>query len=466
MSPRPIRDRNFPSPDRVRAELIGRVPPAAAPAPGFDTTVPLLIFKISRNPIHHGTLGIIRSLGRAGVPVYVLVEDGFTPASASRWLAGRFVRRPARPDKAQLLSQLLAISRRIGVPAVLLPTDDLGAIFVAEHAAALSPFFLFPAIDPALPGLLSNKRDLHFLCRRLDIPSPNLTSPSSLEDAKEFASRTTFPVIVKAHPLAVSSGVRSVSIVRTPDQLLALYRSVGLPDRLLCQEYIPDDCAEDWIFHGYSNPQTGCYIGFTGKKLRSWPPAAGATSLGVAVTNSVLREQSLRLLRDIQYAGIVDLDYRFDKRDGQYKLLDFNPRAGANFRMFENQAGVDVVRALHLDLTGRPVPEAPQLDGRKFIVESQDWLAGLSHAIHGESTLADCLRSIRGPRELAWFSMDDPLPAFVVGSRLLFRMAQKLLKAAWSRPISDRVTVRRDTDWFRQSRPPSARVQEVSSDRQ
>jgi hypothetical protein len=24
----------------------------------------------------------------------------------------------------------------------------------------------------------------------------------------------------------------------------------------------------------------------------------------------------------------MDLDYRFDKRDGQHKLLDFNPRIG------------------------------------------------------------------------------------------------------------------------------------------
>jgi hypothetical protein len=30
--------------------------------------------------------------------------------------------------------------------------------------------------------------------------------------------------------------------------------------------------------------------------------------------------------------------------------LDFNPRVGAQFRLFEDDAGSDVVRALHLDL--------------------------------------------------------------------------------------------------------------------
>lgn len=473
-------DRKSSFPDHVRVDLIDRANPAAPPAPCFDTTVPLLVFKTGSNAIHHGTLGVIRSLGRAGVPVYAVVEDGFTPACASRWLTGHFVRqarkpkgllgasgnRPTDPGKAQLLSQLLAIARRLGVPALLLPTDDLGAVFVAENAEALRPFFLFPAIDPALPGLLSNKRSLHFLCQRLDIPSPKLTSPSSLADVKQFALRTEFPVIVKADPLAVSSGVRSVSVVHTPDQLLSLYQSVAAPDSLLCQEYIPDDCAEDWIFHGYANPQTGCFVGFTGKKLRSWPRSAGATTLGIALTNNVLREQTFRLLMGTQYAGIVDLDYRFDKRDGQYKLLDFNPRIGANFRMFENEAGVDVVRALHLDLTGRPVPDAPQLDGRRFIVESQYWLASLSDAIHGESTLGDCFRAVRQPRELAWFSMDDPLPALVVGSRLLFRVAHKFLDSGRSTMRSGRDTADRQAEWFDESGSPVAPcIPEVRSDR-
>jgi len=38
----------------------------------------------------------------------------------------------------------------------------------------------------------------------------------------------------------------------------------------------------------------------------------------------------------------MDLDYRFDKRDGQYKLLDFNPRIGAQFRLLVDDNGLDV----------------------------------------------------------------------------------------------------------------------------
>jgi hypothetical protein len=37
------------------------------------------------------------------------------------------------------------------------------------------------------------------------------------------------------------------------------------------------------------------------------------------------------MLKAVGYAGIMDLDYRFDKRDGRYKLLDFKIRARLGF---------------------------------------------------------------------------------------------------------------------------------------
>jgi predicted ATP-grasp superfamily ATP-dependent carboligase len=89
----------------------------------------------------------------------------------------------------------------------------------------------------------------------------------------------------------------------------------------------------------------------------------------------VLRRKSEELFEALSYRGIMDLDYRLDKRDGQYKLLDFNPWVGSQFRLFEDAGGIDVVRALHLDLTGRPVPHHPQMDGRAFILENHDLLA-------------------------------------------------------------------------------------------
>ena len=90
-----------------------------------------------------------------------------------------------------------------------------------------------------------------------------------------------------------------------------------------------------------------------------------------------LAQLAERFCKQIGFHGIADLDWRLDLRDGQYKLVDFNPRVGNQFRLFETQAGMDVIRAMHLDLTGQAIPVSGPIEGRRIIVEHFDLPAGL-----------------------------------------------------------------------------------------
>lgn len=397
--------------------------------PQYDSEVPVLVFKAGNYPLHHGTAGIIRSLGRAGVPVYAMVEDRFTPAGASRYLAGKFVWKAAGISRECLFEGLAKIFARIGRRAILVPTDDFAAACIAENAFVLTKWFLFPPLPPGLPRRLANKRGLYSLCREHAIPCPEAAFPACLGDVHEFISRAAFPVVMKAaESQRTPAGMRSTSIARSAEELVALYERAGSAPVVL-QEYIPETFAEDWIFHGYVNPRSGCAISFTGRKLRSYPPFAGPTSAGISVRNPVLKAQSEALLQSIGYAGIMDLDYRFDRRDGRYKLLDFNPRIGANFRMFENRAGIDVVRAMHLDLTGRPVPRAPAVEGRVFLVENYELLSIPGYLRAGGLTARGWLKSIQGNREFAWLALDDPAPFPAVCARLFLQACAKAIRA-------------------------------------
>jgi D-aspartate ligase len=396
----------------------------------FDLdAVPVLILKIGNYVLHHGTLGIVRSLGSMGVPVYAIVEDRLAPVAMSRYLAGSFVRDTSSPDAGKLLTDLAAIGERLGRVAILLPTDDAAAVFISDHATVLEKWYLLPPVPRELPRHLTNKKDLYLLCRRTGVPCPEFMFPRSIDNVHEFIERATFPVVIKAiDGRRLPENARSTSIARTPSELLALYRKAESPQypNWVLQEYIPQFCAEDWIFHAYCNPKTSCFVAFTGRKLRSFPPFAGFTTLGNPVANESLRREAEKLLRAIGYAGIMDLDYRLDKRDGQYKLLDFNPRVGANFQMFEDRGGLDVVRALYLDLTGRRVPQLSAVENRTFIVESYDLFASAGYMRRGELTVREWWRSLKGPRKFAWFSLADPIPFPIMWIRLLLQITARL----------------------------------------
>jgi predicted ATP-grasp superfamily ATP-dependent carboligase len=363
----------------------------------------------------------------------------------SRYLAGAFTCPDTRVgDGEAQLTYLADIHNHLRRPAILVPTDDAAAVFISEHAGTLKEHYLFPLMPNGLARRLTNKKDLYALCRSIGVPCPEDVLPRSLGDVHQFMERAVFPVIVKAAESQRSpQGVRSTCIARTPSELLAIYKQAETPERpnLIFQEYIPQSSAEDWIVHGYRNAQTDCFVNFTGKKLRSFPPFAGLTSLGISVENEPLRRQAEKLLRDIGYAGIMDLDYRLDKRDGQYKLLDFNPRIGANFRMFEDRAGTDVVRALHLDLTGNNVLPLPA-ERRTFIVESHDLFASLSYLRHDGLTFRAWWQTLRGPREFAWLSLTDPMPFPVMCTRLVIQTARRAARRRWIRLGNFRELVR------------------------
>jgi D-aspartate ligase len=410
--------------------LASRIPPVA-----FDTSVAAVVVKLRHSTVHYGGLGVIRSLGRLGIPVYAAHEGRLAPPAASKYLSGGFVWETtgdATDDPGRPLDGLMAMAERIGGPLILVPTDDAAAIFAAEHGRELEDRFRFPRPPAGLPRVLASKRGLYQLCKQLGIPCPKAVLPSSRAEVEAFCADAAFPVVVKgAEPwlLPKGAGVRSTSIARSPDELLDLYRRVEghLATGLLLQEYIPLEAGEDWFFHGYCDQASACLVGFTGRKLRSYPAHAGPTSLGRWVPNEELWCQAEELFRAISYRGLVDLDYRLDRRDGRYKLLDFNPRLGAQFRLFEDDLGIDVVRAMHLDLTGRPVPGGQPLPGRGFVVENHDPIAALQYRRSGELTLRSWRSSVTGVREAAWFAADDPVPFAMMCLRFVLSRARRVL---------------------------------------
>jgi D-aspartate ligase len=392
-----------------------------------------VVLKFDANVFHHGALGIARTLGRLGVPVYGVQEDRWAPVARSRYLRGRLPWMDAGAAK-QNLPRLLKLGRALGGRAILVPTDDVGSVFVAEHAQALQEWYRFPRQDPRLVRSLCNKKQLHHLCGEFDVPTPETWFPTTRDEVLELLGAAVFPVVLKAiDPWLLHRGTQlaSVIIANDGDELLRWYDQMEDPrhPNLMLQEYIPGGPESIWMYNGYFNAHSESLVCFTGRKLRQHPPYTGMTTLGVCASNEVVEATTKRFMKAIGYRGIVDMGYRYDARDGQYKLLDVNPRIGATFRLFVGGNGIDVARALYLDLTGQRVEMAAAREGRKWLVESYDTVSSLRYVRDGRLTLTDWLRSFRGVNEAAWFALDDPLPFAVMWLRFLARGPRKLLQA-------------------------------------
>ena len=324
----------------------------------------------------------------------------------------------------------------IGHSTILIPMDDLSAISVAENAKALSRWFLFPQLAWDLPRQLANKASLYSLCVRLGIPCPRSVVPHSVDDVREFVDHSAFPIVMKpAEQWSLVNEQRyNPVVIHNRETLFEIYERCKRKETsaMILQQYI---AGEDWIYHGYCNSETNSYLSFTGKKLLDYPAGAGSTAVGLSLHNEEFCSQAEFFLKAISYSGICDMDWRLDKRDGRYKILDYNPRIGLNFRMFETSAGIDVVRAQHLNLTGRSIRGSPMVEGRLLTVESLYFLSTIHGGRRSILRIDAFIDPLTVTRELAWWSSDDPLPFFVMGIRLMFRFIMGRLRRIIGYPL-------------------------------
>ena len=120
-----------------------------------------MVLKCDPNVMHHGGLGVVRSLGRLGVPVYGVHEGPWAPAANSRYLHGRYFWQPNTEDADRVLAGLLRLAERIGQPAVLITTDDAGRHFPGRARRRPAASFLFPRPPADLPRRLAGKYSLY-----------------------------------------------------------------------------------------------------------------------------------------------------------------------------------------------------------------------------------------------------------------------------------------------------------------
>lgn len=389
---------------------------------------------------HHGDLGIARSLGRLGVPVYAAGAAWWEPVCRSRYCRGRLPWDPGNGSPERIVARLLDIGRKVGAYPLLIPTTDQQAIWVADHGSALREVFRFPRQDPGLVRMLCDKSLMRHLAKRCGVPCPQSSVPRTRSDVEEFVESAEFPVMVKA--ISVESMRRLVGgtkfVVRTPKELIDLCRRAEDPEgpNLMIQEFIP---GEDWMFDGYFNRNSDCLFGVAGRKIRRFPVHTGITSLGICIRNEEVEKITAGFMKSLGYRGILDIGYRRDRRDGQYKVLDVNPRIGCTFRLFTGSGGLDVARVLYMDLTGEPVPQATPSEGRKWVVEDFDLLSSWRSWRDGDLSLRAWAGSFHGVQESACFAWDDPLPCLWMGVSDCRALAEWMKRPAASTNPAERL---------------------------
>jgi D-aspartate ligase len=382
---------------------------AGAVVLGFDSTGPL-------------SLGIVRSLGRHGIPV-TIVGPKHSMASFSRY-ACRNLQWPMTNEEQQI-AWLIELATEHGfIGSTLFPTGDEAVILIACHHTTLAEYFRLTTPPWKITQWAYDKRRTYHLAANLGIDYPWTRYPASQQELSKLDC--SFPIILKP---AFKTGSNSFTYakawrIENEQELFArYYEACALvnPDVIMVQELIPGDGKSQFSFAALC--KTGDVLACAvARRTRQYPIDFGRNSTYVETINQPrIEESARRLLREIGFSGLAELEFKYDCRDGRYKLLDFNARTWA-WHTLAGRAGVDFPYLLWRMAQDETVPELRAKTGVRWVRMVTDLLAVVQHIRQGHLSPAAYVRSLRGPLEFANFSIDDPLPALVELPQLAYQL--------------------------------------------
>lgn len=359
-------------------------------------------------------LGVARSLGRRGIPVWMVKQGGHLMASASRYVR-HGVPWPEGDDNAKV-NFLTDLSTRHDLNRwLLVPTDDYTVGLIACHHEILANHYRLtvPPWDNLRWGC--DKRLLHRLAQRLGIHQPWTMCATSRDEIAEIDC--PFPVILKP---ALRMQPSSVAIPKAwfaanRESLLSCYDEASRavhPNNLLIQEMVPGG-GESQFSYAALCKEGSSLASVVARRSRQFPIDFGQFSTYVeTVEDPGIAEPAERLLAITAFTGLVELEFKRDPRDGQFKILDMNPRVWG-WHTLGGRAGVDFPYLLWLLMSGHPVPKVRAHAGERWMHMSADLWVAVKEVLKGHLAPRSFLRSLLEPRESAIFAWDDPLPGLL-----------------------------------------------------
>jgi len=382
----------------------------------FDTRIGAFVLGMNETG-----LTAARCLGREGISV-----KGFDIGARRAGFRSRFCRASAVcPDPLEQPDDLVRFLRRQASDesrkVVLLPTSDLFFLFLSRHRAQLADKFLMSLPAEEVAEGVVNKRRLYELAAANDTPFPQSYFPGTYDEAVAVKDSLRYPAFIKpywGHQWRRHfGGLHKGFKVQTPDEFLARYREVLASGHLaLVQSYVtsPDD---NLFSVSLYVSQAGEGLGaFPRRQVRQYPPNSGTVTLAVSERNPKLAAVATHFCQSIGYRGIAGLEFKRDREDDQYKLLDFNPRLMLSDGLTA-YCGINLPLMQYLDLTGqRPEPLQDAVEGATWLESIADFHAFKQYHERGELGFKDWLKSMGRARVFALFAWDDPLP-FLVARR-------------------------------------------------
>jgi D-aspartate ligase len=355
-------------------------------------------------------LAAIRSLGRSGVRTFAVDHRPWALGFKSRY-AHRVIAPEPVADEDGFIAAMASLGQRFDGPTPVFATHDEHLNVMVKRATELSEHYRFPA--PGWPVLEALQRKRHQIetARASGVGIPDTRYPASADEAVAAADELGYPVFLKpSDPVEFKRRFKRQAFECHTAAEVATHFDEMVEFEPMLQEFVPGSDDELYTLGSYLDANGEALGVFCGRKLRQTRENQGSARVGEAVWVDAVVEDGLKLLRALDYTGVSQVEFKRDRRTGEFKLMEVNPRLW-QWHGLASVCGVDLPMIAYLDLIGRP-PEPVKMvgEGRRWAITL---IAGTRNGLQ------------RPPYTDAVWAADDPAPALTQAGRMVSKAARQ-----------------------------------------
>jgi D-aspartate ligase len=357
-------------------------------------------------------LGIVHNLADLHIPI-IVVDPDFCIGKFSKFVQ-KYYKCPSLRD----IESFTAFLERLAIEEnlknwVVFPTNDEAVYILSKQKDRLSKYYLIPTPAWETTKYAYDKKLTCQLAEKLSIPVPKTFFFENEENL--LSANLDFPVVLKPSikdKFFPTTKLKAIQ-ANNKDELLQFYKYMAFiidKSEIMVQEKIQGGANNLYSFCSlFGDGKVKAKI--IAKRQRQHPMDFGrATTFAYTCKVPELEELAVRILKEMNYYGLSEVEFMYDDNDGTYKLLEINARTWG-WHTLGSKAGVNFSAFLFMDMNHQSFSFNGFEENVKWIRMLTDVPIVISEMYKKRLRLADYFDSIRGKKQFAVFSKKDPLPA-------------------------------------------------------
>lgn len=279
---------------------------------------------------HVQALALTRSFGDQGIPVYIVDRNRYGIARYSKYCNKFFV----SPDylSPDFADYLLDLGKKEGLQDwLLLPCDDHIVFSISKRKQDLQQIYKVITVDFDILQNIINKRNLFSLAAANQLPVIKTFYPNTDKISMENIGGFRFPLLLKGiegqtfYKKTNAKAFRANNIEELSNQLKAVAKMIAF-DEVMVQEMIPLTDTNKVISFTAFCDKGEIKSHWMGQKIREHPIYFGTATCSQSINEPQLLQMATPLIKSLNYNGVCEIEFLQDPRDGEYYLIEINPR--------------------------------------------------------------------------------------------------------------------------------------------